>query len=111
MTKKLTVDDSASMSQMVTFTLKSAGFDVTGALDGEEALRIAKGQPFDVVITDVNMPNIDDIAFSRELRTLPNFKFTPILILTTESSVDKKKLEEPPEQLDGSLNHLTPISC
>jgi len=91
MTKILAVDDSASMRQMVTFTLKSAGFDVTDASDGVEALRIAKGQSFDVVITDVNMPNMDGITLCRELRKLPSFKFTPILMLTTESSADKKQ--------------------
>jgi len=91
MTKILAVDDSASMRQMVAFTLKSAGFDVTDASDGDEALQIAKGQSFDVVITDVNMPNMDGITLCRELRALPSFKFTPILMLTTESSADKKQ--------------------
>jgi len=91
MTKILAVDDSASMRQMVTFTLKSAGFDVTDASDGDEALNIAKSQAFDVVITDVNMPNMDGISLCKELRLLPNFKFTPILMLTTESSAEKKQ--------------------
>ncbi len=91
MTKILTVDDSASMRQMVSFTLKSAGFDVTDASDGDEALAIAKNQTFDVVITDVNMPNMDGITLCKELRSLASFKFTPILMLTTESSADKKQ--------------------
>lgn len=91
MTKILAVDDSASMRQMVTFTLKSAGFDVTDAADGDLALQIAKSQSFDVVITDVNMPNMDGITLCKELRALPNFKFTPILMLTTESTGDKKQ--------------------
>lgn len=91
MTKILAVDDSASMRQMVAFTLKSAGFDVTDASDGDEALEIAKKQAFDVVISDVNMPNMDGITLCKELRNLPNFKFTPILMLTTESSTDKKQ--------------------
>jgi len=91
MTKILAVDDSASMRQMVTFTLKSAGFDVTDASDGDEALNIAKSQAFDVVITDVNMPNMDGISLCKELRSLPSFKFTPILMLTTESSAEKKQ--------------------
>jgi len=91
MTKILAVDDSASMRQMVTFTLKSAGFDVTDASDGVEALKIAKTQSFDVVISDVNMPNMDGLSLCRELRQLPNFKFTPILMLTTESSTEKKQ--------------------
>ncbi len=91
MTKILAVDDSASMRQMVAFTLKSAGFDVTDASDGVEALKIAKSQSFDVVISDVNMPNMDGLSLCRELRQLPNFKFTPILMLTTESSPEKKQ--------------------
>ncbi|MBL4762584.1 MAG: response regulator [Gammaproteobacteria bacterium] len=86
----LAVDDSASMRQMVTFTLKNAGHDVTEAEDGVQALGIAKGKSFDLVITDVNMPNMDGITLIKELRALPAFKFTPMLMLTTESSGDKK---------------------
>lgn len=91
MTKILAVDDSASMRQMVAFTLKSAGFEVTDASDGDEALQIAQREAFDVVITDVNMPNMDGITLCKELRQLANFKFTPILMLTTESSTEKKQ--------------------
>ncbi|MGS0498220.1 response regulator [Pseudoalteromonas mariniglutinosa] len=90
MKKILAVDDSASMRQMVGFTLKKAGFDVTEAKDGSEALNIAKQQGFDAVISDVNMPVMDGITLIRELRTLPNYKFTPLLMLTTESGMDKK---------------------
>ena len=86
----LAVDDSASMRQMVSFTLKSAGHNVTEAEDGQVALNIAKTTSFDLVITDVNMPNMDGIALIAELRKLPRFKFTPLLMLTTESSSDKK---------------------
>lgn len=86
----LAVDDSASMRQMVTFTLKGAGYDVTEAKDGQEALNIAKTNKFNLVITDVNMPNMDGITLTRELRALPTYKFVPILTLTTESSTDKK---------------------
>ena len=86
----LAVDDSASMRQMVSFTLKSAGHDVTEAEDGLVALNIAKTTSFDLVITDVNMPNMDGISLIAELRKLPSFKFTPLLMLTTESSSDKK---------------------
>lgn len=86
----LAVDDSASMRQMVAFTLKSAGHDVTEAEDGVVALNQAKSRSFDLVITDVNMPNMDGITLIAELRKLPNFKFTPLLMLTTESSSDKK---------------------
>lgn len=90
MAKILAVDDSASMRQMVSFTLKSAGHDVQEAEDGVDALNKAKAGSFDLVISDINMPNMDGISLIRELRGLPNFKFTPILMLTTESSSDKK---------------------
>ena len=86
----LAVDDSASMRQMVSFTLKSAGHNVTEAEDGLVALNKAKTTSFDLVITDVNMPNMDGISLIAELRKLPNFKFTPLLMLTTESANDKK---------------------
>lgn len=90
MKRILAVDDSASMRQMVCFTLKKAGFDVTEAKDGVDALQIAKSASFDVVISDVNMPNMDGITLIKNLRGLPNYKFTPMLMLTTESGVDKK---------------------
>ena len=91
MAKILAVDDSASMRQMVSFTLKGAGHDVTEASDGVEALNVAKTQNgFDLVISDINMPNMDGITLIKELRQLTAFKFTPILMLTTESGVEKK---------------------
>ena len=90
MTKVLAVDDSASMRQMVSFTLKGAGYDVVEAKDGVEALGIAKTSSFNLVITDVNMPNMDGISLIRELRTLDDYKFIPMLMLTTESGMDKK---------------------
>lgn len=86
----LAVDDSASMRQMVAFTLKGAGFGVIEAVDGVDALAKAKGSKVDLVLTDVNMPRMDGISLIKELRTLPNYKFTPILMLTTESGSDKK---------------------
>lgn len=90
MAKILAVDDSASMRQMVAFTLKSAGHEVVEAVDGKNALDIAKKESFNLVITDVNMPNMDGLTLTKELRGLANFKFTPILILTTEAGGDKK---------------------
>ena len=87
----LAVDDSASMRQMVAFTLKGAGHQVTEAVDGQQALNLAKAQKFDLVLSDVNMPKMDGITLARELRALPNFKFTPILMLTTESGLNKKQ--------------------
>jgi two-component system chemotaxis response regulator CheY len=87
----LAVDDSASMRQMVAFTLKGAGHSVTEASDGVEALNLAKSNKYDLVLSDVNMPNMDGIGLTKELRSLPEFKFTPILMLTTEAGMDKKQ--------------------
>jgi len=86
----LAVDDSASMRQMVSFTLKGAGYEVIEAVDGEDALGKAKGKTVNLVITDVNMPRMDGITLIKELRKLPSYKFTPILMLTTESAPEKK---------------------
>ena len=91
MAKILAVDDSASMRQMVTFTLKGAGHEVIEAADGQEALQKAKEGQVDLVLTDVNMPNMDGITLIRELRSLETYKFTPILTLTTESGGEKKQ--------------------
>lgn len=90
MGKILAVDDSASMRQMVAFTLKSAGHQVVEAGDGTQGLELAKTNSFDLVLTDVNMPQMDGITLTAELRKLPAYKFTPILILTTEAGGDKK---------------------
>ena len=87
----LAVDDSASMRQMVSFTLKGAGYTVVEAVDGVDALNKAKVQKFDCVVTDVNMPNKDGITLIKDLRALPDFKFIPMLMLTTESGMDKKQ--------------------
>ena len=90
MGKILAVDDSASMRQMVSFTLKGAGYEVEQATDGVEALALAKSAQFDLVLSDVNMPNMDGLTLTKELRSLPDYKFTPILVLTTEAGSDKK---------------------
>jgi two-component system chemotaxis response regulator CheY len=90
MAKILAVDDSASMRQMVSFTLKGAGHDVIEASDGVEALKIAQGQGVDLVLSDVNMPNMNGLELCANLRKLATYKFTPILMLTTESAGDKK---------------------
>ena len=87
----LAVDDSASMRQMVSFTLKGAGYDVVEASDGVQALNVAKSRGVNLVITDVNMPNMDGITLIAELRKLPSYKFTPLLMLTTESGAEKKQ--------------------
>ncbi|MGY0632974.1 response regulator [Luteimonas sp. A478] len=86
----LVVDDSTSMRQMVSFALTSAGFDVEEAEDGDVALACARNSKFNAVITDVNMPNMDGITLIRELRQLPDYRFTPLLMLTTESGADRK---------------------
>jgi two-component system, chemotaxis family, chemotaxis protein CheY len=88
--KILTVDDSASMRQMVLFTLQGAGYEVVQTCDGVEALDWARQSSVDLVLTDVHMPRMDGITLVRELRGLMSYKFVPMLILTTESSQEKK---------------------
>ncbi|MBK6744677.1 MAG: response regulator [Hydrogenophilales bacterium] len=82
----LTVDDSASIRQMVSFTLKSAGYEVVEAVDGADGLNKAKQKSVNLVLTDQNMPNMDGLTLIKSLRLLPQYKATPILMLTTESS-------------------------
>lgn len=91
MARILAVDDSAAMRQMVGITLLGAGHQVEQASDGVEALEIAGKQKFDLVITDVNMPNMDGITLVRELRTKANYKFVPLLVLTTEATAERKQ--------------------
>ena len=87
----LAVDDSASIRQMVSFTLKSAGYDVVEAVDGQDGLDKAKSRSVNLVLTDQNMPRLDGIGLTKKLREQPKFKTTPILILTTESSDQMKQ--------------------
>lgn len=82
----LTVDDSASIRQMVSFTLKSAGYEVVEAIDGMDGLDKAKSKAFNLVLTDQNMPRMDGLSLIKSLRTMPTFRSVPILMLTTESS-------------------------
>ncbi len=86
----LIVDDSASIRQVVSITLKGAGFDVIEACDGQDALRKLNGQRVHLMISDVNMPNMDGISFLKEVKTRSEYKFTPIIMLTTESAESKK---------------------
>jgi two-component system chemotaxis response regulator CheY len=86
----LAVDDSASMRQMVAFTLKGAGYNVIEAADGQEALEKARAQQVDLVLTDQNMPRMDGITLVKQLRSMHAFSGTPMLILTTESSAEMK---------------------
>jgi len=87
----LAVDDSSSLRQMVAFTLKSSGFDVIEAIDGQDAIEKLGDRRVDLVLTDQNMPRMDGITLVRHLRSLPQCKSTPILILTTESSDEMKQ--------------------
>jgi len=87
----LLVDDSVSMREMVSFTLKQAGHNIIEAEDGVQALEIAQNNTFNLVITDINMPNMDGITLTSKLRELEAYNFTPILILTTETSEPRKK--------------------
>lgn len=88
----LVVDDSRTMRQMVAFTLTNAGFTVIEAEDGKDAVRkVEAGTKLDIVVTDLNMPEMDGITLIKELRRLTAYKFTPILMLTTESALEKKK--------------------
>jgi two-component system chemotaxis response regulator CheY len=82
----LSVDDSSSIRQMVAFTLKSAGYEVIEAADGQEGLNKAKMKTVDLVLTDQNMPKMDGLTLIKTLRTMPNYRSVPILMLTTESS-------------------------
>ena len=90
MAKILVVDDSASIRNMVSFTLQQEKYETVEATDGNDGLAKAKSSRFDLVITDVNMPGMDGITLCEELRKLPAFKFTPVLMLTTESSQELK---------------------
>ena len=118
MPRILAVDDSVSMRQLVSFTLQEAGFDVVEAVDGQDAFQKAQSGAVDLVLTDVNMPNMDGIELVRNLRQMPSYKFTPMLLLTTESAADKKAegkaagatgwIVKPfdPEQLVATINKV-----
>lgn len=86
----LVVDDSPSMRQLLGATLRSAGFEVIEATDGQEALDYARKHPVDLVLTDVNMPHMDGITLIAQLRTLNHYYLTPLLLLTTETSPERK---------------------
>ena len=86
----MTVDDSRTMREMVAFTLRKAGFEVSEAEDGRHALTMLQSAPVDVVITDLNMPNMDGVTLIRTLRSDPKWRAVPILMLTTESDAAKK---------------------
>ena len=86
----MVVDDSASLRQVVAIALKGAGYEVLEASDGRDALSKLTGQKVHLIVSDVNMPNMDGITLVKEVKKLPNYKFTPIMMLTTESDQEKK---------------------
>lgn len=85
------VDDSASLRQVVSISLRGAGYDVIECSDGTDALRKLTGQKVHLIISDVNMPNMDGISLVKAVKLLPAYKFTPIVMLTTESQDAKKR--------------------
>jgi two-component system chemotaxis response regulator CheY len=87
----LIIDDSVSLRQVVGMALDAAGYQVIEACDGRDALDKLTGTKIHLMICDVNMPNMDGITFLKELRTLPSYKFTPVIMLTTEAGEDKKR--------------------
>ncbi len=87
----LIVEDSVSMRSLEHLVLRDAGYDVVEASDGEEALRKLQGAPFALIITDLNMPRLDGVALIRAIRSSANHRRTPIVMVTTESSDEKKK--------------------
>lgn len=87
----LVVDDSISIRQVVGMTLKGAGFNVVEAIDGKDALSKCTGDKIHLVISDVNMPNMDGITFVTELKKLAAYRFTPVIMLTTEGAEEKKQ--------------------
>jgi two-component system chemotaxis response regulator CheY len=85
------VDDSASLRQVVGIALRGAGYEVIEAADGKDAISKLTGQKVHLIISDVNMPNMDGITFVKNLKQMPNYKFTPVIMLTTESQDGKKQ--------------------
>lgn len=121
--KVLAVDDATTMRKMVAFTLRGAGYEVIEATDGVDALQKLSTSPFDLIITDVNMPRMDGIEFTRRARATLTARQTPILILTTESELTKKNearaagatgwIVKPfrQEQLIAIANKVAPIAA
>ncbi|AVS78588.1 MULTISPECIES: response regulator [Comamonadaceae] len=87
----LIVDDSASVRSVVGIALRGAGYDVIEGCDGSDALRRLTGQKVHLIISDVNMPNMDGITFLKTVKAMPAYRFTPVIMLTTESQEAKKR--------------------
>lgn len=86
----LIVDDSASIRQVVGMTLKNAGYEVIEGVDGVDALTKLDGRKIHLIISDVNMPNMDGLTFLKQVKQMPAYKFTPVIMLTTEAGDNKK---------------------
>jgi two-component system chemotaxis response regulator CheY len=87
----LTVDDSSTVRQMTSFVLQAAGYEVIEAVDGNDALAKLGGQEINLILTDINMPNMDGIEFTRRVRAQEEYKFVPVIMLTTESRPEQKQ--------------------
>ena len=87
----MTVDDSSSIRQLVSFTLQGAGYDVVEACDGKDALKKMDGLSIQMMLVDLNMPNMDGIELIKNVRANNANKYVPIIMLTTESQIDKKQ--------------------
>jgi two-component system chemotaxis response regulator CheY len=115
------VDDSLAIRQLVSVVLKSAGYEVIDASDGQEALNKLSTHKVHLIISDVNMPNLDGIGLVKAIKQLPNYKFVPIIMLTTESQESKKQqgqaagakawIVKPfkPDQMLGAVAKLMPL--
>ncbi len=88
----LIVDDSASLRQVVSIALKGAGYDVIEGCDGVDGLSKLDGTKVHLIVSDVNMPNMDGLTMVKKIKEMPAYKFTPIIMLTTEASEDKKDI-------------------
>ena len=88
----MVVDDSASLRQVVSIALKGAGYDIIEASDGKDGLSKLTGQKVHLIVSDVNMPNMDGLTFVKELKAKPEYRFTPVIMLTTEAGEDKKAM-------------------
>jgi two-component system chemotaxis response regulator CheY len=117
----LIVDDSASIRQVVGISLRGAGYDVLEACDGKDALSKMTGQKIHLIISDVNMPNMDGLSFLKAVKAHPNYKFSPVIMLTTEAGQDKMaegraagakawvvKPFQPPQMLDAVSKLVLP---
>ncbi len=90
MKRIMTIDDSPSLRQMVALTLENAGYEVVEASDGHDAVAKLGGREYHLFVTDLNMPGMDGIELTRKLRSMPEYRFVPIVLLTTESNQEKK---------------------